>query len=76
MRIILISEIISKRQPSRIRLIGGSRRFAEGLESIAVGVPIVGDVESEKSYLKYRRVLSDLRFLFEVAIIVVLKIIE
>ena len=71
--LLLIKEIIEQKSPSEVAVVGVDPVFIQGLRSIAGGIPIRAEGTKGKNLAGIRRIVSDLRFVIELALIVTLK---
>jgi hypothetical protein len=72
--LLLLREIIATHRPSQIMVYGGDRQFCEALIKIAGPVPLKINIQNKgRIPQQIRLVISDLRFILQVALIVFLK---
>lgn len=71
--LLLLKEIIIEKSPNQITLVGSNKHFLSGLTSISQGVPIESVDEEAVVRKSIRRMGSDLRYVVEVALVVLLS---
>ncbi len=70
--LLFLREIIENRRPTEIEVFGGDKQFVRSLRKMALGVPVGAHSTSRRREVVLRRILSDIRYCLEVALIIFL----